>query len=302
MSQISVSAGQPQTGRVKDVEEVRRHYDAGWRAYLDVAEAALKEEGPNLGRILGHCLATRSSGERKQRGRFRPRIGGEPLSDRVPHACHLAYYTSVLVETIRNRLPDGTGRIVEMGSGWGAVITSLWLSGAPRNAEYWALEYTDAGRRLSSLFASMEAAYRLETRAFDYHQPDFSEITGPAKTVVFSTYSIEQITYIKDELIERILAIPGFARCIHVEPVGWQVEPGAPLARFDRFAKKLGLPPLDQAAASRRRCWRKRKNRNLLETLRRFEAAGRIVIEEIDADLVANDPLNPGTLVVWRPA
>jgi hypothetical protein len=40
----------------------------------------------------------------------------------------------------------------------------------------------------------------------------------------------------------------------------------------------------------------------LIETLRRYERSGRIVIETIVKDLVANDPLNPGTLVVWRPA
>ena len=66
--------------------------------------------------------------------------------------------------------------------------------------------------------------------------------------------------------------------------------------------KKLGLPPLDQASASGRRCRRKGKNRNLLEILRRYEKAGKIVIEAIEKDLVANDPLNPGTVVVWRPA
>ena len=99
-----------------------------------------------------------------------------------------------------------------------------------------------------------------------------------------------------------LAAIPGFTRCIHIEPVGWQVEPNSLSARVDRIAKKLGLPPLTQAAASARRCWRHGKNCNLIETLRRYERSGRIVIETVVKDLVANDPLNPGTLVVWRPA
>jgi hypothetical protein len=288
--------------RVKNPEGIRDYYNTGWQSYLAVAKAASEIEGPNLARIVSACLAARFSGSRKQRGRFRPRIGGEPLSDRVSQASHGAYYMAVVMEALKAHMPAPTERIVEMGSGWGAIISSLWLAGAPRDAEYWALEYTDSGREVSELLAAAEPRFNLKARAFDYHDADFSLLKDVKTTLVYSIYSIEQITFIGDPLIERILAIPGFARCVHVEPVGWQVEPDAPLARLDRVVKKLGLKALDQASAAARRCRRKGKNRNLIETLRRFQKAGRIVIETIDQDLVANDPLNPGTLVVWRPA
>lgn len=294
--------GTPANVRIKDEQAVWDHYNSGWLHYLAVARAAYEAEGQNLARIVGACLAARGNSPRKQRGRFRPRIGGEPLSDRVNQACHLAYYSTVMLEAIKAHMPAGTERVVEMGSGWGAIVSSLWLSGAPRDADYWALEYTEAGRETSTLFAAAEPRFRLQTRAFDYHDADFSYLTEPKKTLVYSTYSIEQITFVKDALIDRIMAIPGFARCVHIEPVGWQVEPDAFPARLDRVMRKLGLPALDQASASGRRCRRHGKNRNLLETLRRYEQQGKIVIEAIDKDLVANDPLNPGTLVVWRKA
>jgi hypothetical protein len=247
-------------------------------------------------------MTERLRNERKQRGRFRPMIGGEPISDRVNQACQVAYYTAVVVETLKTHMPAGTERVVEMGSGWGAIVSSLWLGGAPRDAEYWALEITEAGREMSNLLSAAEPRFDLRTRAFDYHQADFSFLAEPKKTLVYSIYSIEQITFVQDALIDRIMAIPGFERCVHIEPVGWQVDPDAFSARLDRVMKKLGLPPLDQASASGRRCRRKGKNRNLLEILRRYEKAGKIVIEAIEKDLVANDPLNPGTVVVWRPA
>lgn len=298
----TASANQAAKVRIKDEQAVWEHYNAGWKYYLGVAQAAYEAEGQNLARILNLCLTARGATPRKQRGRFLPRIGGEVLSDRVGQVSHLAYYMAVVLEQLLARIPAGTGRVIEMGSGWGAVIGSLWLHGAPRDAEYWALEYTEAGREASELLAKAEPRFHLQTRAFDYHQPDFSYLTEARETVVYSIYSIEQITFIKDELIDRILDIPGFSRCVHIEPVGWQVEPDALIARLDRIAKKLGLRALNQATASARRCWRHGKNRNLLETLRRHEKAGRIVIESIDRDLVANDPLNPGTLVVWRKA
>lgn len=285
----------------KDERAVWEHYNQGWASYPDVARAARAAEGPNLARILNACMAARMQNNRKRRGRFRPMIGGEPLSDRVSQACHAAYYTAVAVETLKAYMPAGTERVIEMGSGWGAIISSLWLAGAPRDAEYWALEYTEAGREMSTLLADAEPRFKLQTRAFDYHNADFSFLTEPRKTLVLSTYSIEQITFVKDELIDRIMAIPGFERCVHIEPVGWQVDPDSFPARLDRVLKKLGAPPLDQASASGRRQRRHGKNHNLLATLRRYEDAGKIVIEAIDKDLVANDPLNPGTLVVWRP-
>lgn len=288
--------------RIKNPEGIRDYYNTGWQSYLAVAKAAREAEGQNLARIVSACLATRFSGSRKRRGRFRPRIGGEPLSDRVTQASHGAYYMAVVLETLKAYMPEDTARIVEMGSGWGAIISSLWLAGAPRDAEYWALEYTDTGRETSDFLASTEPRFQLESRAFDYHSADFSYLTEAKTTLVYSIYSIEQITFVTDALIDRIMAIPGFARCVHIEPVGWQVDPNSFNARLDRVTKKLGIPALNQEIAAARRCRRKGKNRNLLETLRRYEKAGRIVIEAVDKDLVANDPLNPGTLVVWRRA
>jgi len=299
---LTLSTAAADKAHVKDKQAVFDRYTAGWNDYLPVAEAAFKAEGQNLARILSACFAARSSGGRKRRGRWSPRIGGEVLSDKLSPAMILAFYMSVVVESLKARIPASTERVIEMGSGWGAVVSSLWLGGTPRDAEYWALEYTEAGRALSDLLARSEPRFKLQSHAFDYHEPDFSYLTETRETVVYSIYSIEQITYIKDQLIDGILAIPGFTRCIHIEPVGWQVEPDAPSARLDRFAKKLGLRPLTQATASARRCWRHAKNRNLLETLRRYEKAGRIVIEHIDRDLVNHSPLNPGTLVVWRKA
>jgi len=298
----SVRTRTPEGIPVKDERAVWEHYNQGWAAYLAVAKAAQAAEGPNLARILNACTAARTQNSRKRRGRFRPTIGGEPLSDRVSRASHMAYYTAVAVETLKAYMPEGTERVIEMGSGWGAIISSLWLSGAPRDAEYWALEYTDAGREMSTLLAATEPRFNLKSRAFDYHNADFSFLTEPTKTLVYSVYSIEQITFVKDTLIDRIMAIPGFARCVHIEPVGWQVDPDSLPARLDRVLKKLGVPPLDQASASGRRQRRHGKNHNLLATLRRYESDGKIVIEAIDKDLVANDPLNPGTLVVWRAA
>ncbi len=288
--------------KAKDEQAVYDHYNNAWADMRDVLARALKAESGHLARAMNLAMAARAVEPRKQRGRFLPHIAGAPLSDAVGQACHLAYYSAVVLEAIRTRMPETTQRVIEMGSGWSAIIASLWLSGAPKDAEYWALEYTQSGRDATALLAAAEPAFRLFPRAFDYHQPDFSEMKEPLETIVYSIYSIEQISFIKDELIDRILAIPGFKRCIHVEPVGWQVDPNSFSARLDRIVKKLGMAPLSQDAASARRCWRHGKNRNLLETLRRYEREGKIVIETVVKDLVANDPLNPGTLISWRKA
>lgn len=287
--------------RVKDKEKVYKHYNSAWTFIRDSIGRAILAEGANLARVLNSALDSRSDGSRKLRGRWLPHIGGHTLSDSINLRCQLAYYNAVVLDALRSRMPPTVQRVVEMGSGWGAIVSGLWLSGGPRDAEYWALEYTESGREAAALLAGTEPRFQLKVKEFDYHQPDFSEMTEKRETVVYSIYSIEQITLIKDELIDRILAIPGFSCCIHIEPVGWQVDPDSFSAKLDRIIKKLGMPALTQSAASARRCWRHSKNRNLIETLRRYERDGRIVIETIMKDLVSNDPLNPGTLVVWRP-
>ncbi|HVJ42396.1 MAG TPA: hypothetical protein VM639_12915 [Dongiaceae bacterium] len=288
------------------VTKVKQKYEAAWGSYLQVAEQVAREEGQNLARILGRCLYARNMHAHKAWRRYLPQMGGMDLSPRVPGASQIAYYSSVVIELLRQYVPADAARIVEMGSGWGAIISSFWLAGGPRDAAYYALEYTDNGRATTRVLAAAEPRFQLRSLPFDYYDADFSGLAAqdavPPKTVLYSIFSIEQIAELPESLIERMLAVPGFARAVHIEPVGWQFRRNGLGARFDAFLARIGLPPLTRKAATSRRCRKAGFNRNLVELLRRYEAAGRIVIEAIDIDIVSPHPGNAGTLIVWRKA
>lgn len=290
------------------ITKIKKKYEAAWGSYLAVAEQVAREEGQNLARLLGRCLHARGVHAHKDWRGYLPQMGGLDLSPRVPGVSQIAYYTSVVVELLRQYVPADAQRIAEMGSGWGAIISSFWLAGGPRDAAYYALEYTDNGQAITRLLAAAEPRFHLTSLPFDYYDADFSRFDGaaadgaPPKTVLYSIFSIEQITELPDSLIERMLAVPGFDRAVHIEPVGWQFRRHGPAARFDALLERLGIPALTRRTATARRCRRAGFNRNLVELLRRYEAAGRIVIEAIDIDIVSPHPGNAGTLIVWRKA
>jgi hypothetical protein len=195
-----------------------------------------------------------------------------------------------------------TKRIIELGSGWGANLFYLWLGGAPRSAEYVAMEYTEAGREVTALLAGTERNLPMNVRPFDYHHPDLSEFRSRDKTIVFTSYSIEQITALNDSLFDELLAIPGLDRVIHVEPVGWQLLDQSPVGPLVGGLSHVVPPRLSIELDVRRRSRSTAYNKDLIRKLRSLERAGRVRIERIEKNYVGPNPLNPGTAVVWRPA
>src|SRR5262249_22828477 len=193
-------------------------------------------------------------------------------------------------------------RIIELGSGWGANLFHLWLGGAPHKATYVALEYTEAGREVTRLLAGMEPELALAVRPFDYHRPDLSEFRTGAKTMVFPSYSIEQITNLGDALFEELLAIPGLDRVIHVEPISWQLSAESELGPLLRWLSYLTPPRLSLEIDLHRRSRASGYNRDLLSKLRHLERAGRIRIERIEKNYIGPNPMNPATAIVWSRA
>jgi hypothetical protein len=102
---------------------------------------------------------------------------------------------------------------------------------------------------------------------FDYHNPDFSELSNQYKNVlVFSRGSIEQISKLPEEYFKNLLSISEQLTCVHIEPVGWQiVEP----SKQDRITKK-----------HEQKCKKKGYNENLWELLKKLESKQLITIND----------------------
>jgi hypothetical protein len=164
------------------------------------------------------------------------------------------------------------------------------------------MEYTETGRDVTQLVSGTEPQLALISRPFDYHRPDLSEFRTGEKTVVFTSYSIEQITHLNDALFEELLALPGLDHVIHVEPVSWQLLAESTIDPLIRSLSYVVPPRLSLEIDVRRRSRAHGYNKDLLSKLRSLERAGRILIERIEKNYIGPNPINPGTAVVWRRA
>ena len=192
--------------------------------------------------------------------------------------------------------PD-VGRIVETGSGWGKTLFNLYLYGAPAGVEYFALELTQTGRKVTELVAR-ECAPRMHinTQFFNYYEPDFSMLMEPRKTCFVTHHSIEQIPVLEALVIERMLATPGFHRCVHLEPCGFQIPGGGWLVGQD--AEKR-MEEID--AENLRFSTKKNQNKNLYPLLRQLEHVGKIKMHVVRKHFTSHLLANATSLIVWGP-
>lgn len=191
----------------------------------------------------------------------------------------------------------GIARIVELGSGWGKNLFNLFRFGAPLDAEYFALELTETGREITRTVAAQAApTMKISTKAFDYYEPDFGFLSENEPTAVFTHHSIEQIPEVSQRLIDAILAIPGLATCVHLEPCGFQIPTQNWLANGDLALMR------SVDARNKRFAEKRNQNSNLYPLLRAYELQGRIKIHTVCKYFTSHLLDNGTTLIVWGPA
>ena len=285
---------------------MRDQYEDYWSGVLDHARRIVAEEPASLARAVNLCLAAHAERPRKvrwMRGRRMAAIlAGRPLPPRFSPRCIDTITRVAIADLVAGYCNADTKRIIELGSGWGANLFYLWLGGAARAAAYVAMEYTETGREVTQLLAGTEPGLALTIRPFDYHRPDLSEFRTGEKTVVFTSYSIEQITHLSDALFEELLAIPGLDRVIHVEPISWQLLAESALGPLIGWLSYLMPPRLSLEIDLRRRSRASGYNKDLVAKLRSLERAGRIRVERIEKNYIGPNPINPATAIVWRRA
>jgi hypothetical protein len=290
----------------RDPHLVRDQYEDYWSGVLDHARRIVAAEPCSLARAVNLCLAAHAERPRKvrwMRGRRMAAIlAGRALPPLLSPRCIDTITRVAIADIVAGYCSADTRRIIELGSGWGANLFYLWLSGAPRAAAYVAMEYTETGREVTQVLAGTEPNLALTIRPFDYHRPDLSEFRTREKTVVFTSYSIEQITHLSDSLFEELLAIPGLDHVIHVEPVGWQLLAQSPLGPLIKSLSYVLPPRLSLEVDLHRRSRSHHYNKDLISKLRHLERAGRIRIERIEKNYIGPNPINPATAIVWRRA
>jgi hypothetical protein len=118
--------------------------------------------------------------------------------------------------------------IVELGSGFGRNIFLLQRELASRNlhnVRFHACEYTESGRRATTLLKEKNKGPEVTVHTFDYYNPDLSFLDNAKGVLFFTVLSVEQIPQLPEKLFDRMIQRAGNCYCIHFEPVGWQYEP-----------------------------------------------------------------------------
>lgn len=291
-----VSAG------AREPESVRAQYEAYWSELRGCVETVLARKPRNLFHALRLILAAVAAIRPAKRRflRLRPLaaiVDGRPMPPLGQPDLYALLARMMTADIVAEACDGATQRIVELGSGWGANLFFLRAGSAAPDTRFVAFEYTAAGREVTQLLAAADPAMKLTVLPFDYFNPDFAALAEPMPTVVFTNHSIEQITHIGRAVFDRLLSLPGLQRVVHIEPVGWQLEKSGIGAAFRNC-----LPPtMSWRLDFRRRARRHAYNTDLVPTLRALERENRIVIERIAPDHIGANPLNPGTVIVWRP-
>jgi hypothetical protein len=203
---------------------------------------------------------------------------------RQPMLSSLAWgaQSRLISDAVVDACTEATDLVIELGCGWGWHIIGSWLAGGPREALYVGAEYTAAGRGATQNLADLDPELRFRALAFDYNDPfaALGSVGTFRDAVVFSVHSIEQIPHLSADVPRAIAGLAERVRCLHFEPVGWQVSQ-------------------DSGGSSQAYAEHHDYNRDLLSVLRAEQAAGALSIDEIALDLVGLNPSNSSTLVRW---
>src|SRR5262249_9474582 len=133
----------------RDPHRVRAQYEDYWGGVLDHARRIVASEPGSLTRAVNLCLAAHAERPRKIRWirgrRMAAILVGQPLPPRLSPRCIDMITRVTIGDLVTGYCNPDTECIIELGSGWGANLFHLWLSGAPRKAAYVAPAYTESG-------------------------------------------------------------------------------------------------------------------------------------------------------------
>jgi hypothetical protein len=288
---------------------VKGQYERLWENVYQKAEVLLERGETNLARL--HLFMRRDFGDEfydpylqaKYRKKEEERRKQGFIYDRqwvqfydVESRITTKMLDAVKMQEIINACGQGTRRVIETGAGWGKTLFNVWLHGGPRQADYHAMEITEAGRKTAELIALRAAAgMKLKAHYYNHYEPDYSFLKENLPTVVFSHHSIEQIPQLGANYVDALLGIPGFQRCVHLEPVGFQV-PSDNWLRAPRSVRVMHK--VDRL--NRNFTEKHNQNKNLYPLLIEQERLGKIKITVVRKHFCSTILHNATTLIIWE--
>lgn len=268
-------------------------YESHWSTTRTAIDAMLASGERDLARILSRLSYAPPDSNVIALSEIGYRLTGQPVRSPVCDGnLENRLFITQKMWLLERSIPVGVTDIAELGSGSGNNLFALWLSGLSPEINFHALEYTATGRACAEKLAALVPQMKFHSTPFDYYKSTLDELRSAKKLFVFSSYSIEQITFMPGDFFDRLLSLPNLDSVLHIEPVGWQYP----------------LPPTADAIAvevdrrMRKSSARKGYNQSLVPQLHALAKAGRIIIDEELPQFLAHRPDLPGTVIRYRPA
>ncbi len=264
---------------------VSQRYNQHWGNVYDAIEGAIQKGETNLNRLINIVLKATLGipPSDKPRSIFYH----QPLY--VPYLQSNRFIRDYIIDTVTQHSHDAD-IIAELGSGWGYNLFNMWLKGSNRSANYFAFEYTEAGRKCTQRLMDYEPGMAISSHAFNYHEPDLSPMstgTGRCKRAVFFTsHSIEQVQTLKKEVFYQMIQSADQVAALHFEPVGFQ---------FRDMVGRIGSEGVEEKYIKRHKY-----NENLYELLCELEKEGLLKIDEAVPDIMGVKIFNSTSLIRWH--
>jgi len=219
----------------------------------------------------------------------KPGVGPTPVSGylpfttvqgkRIPLPGIFAFggYLWVIAHSVLTSVYTDTQAIVETGCGFGRNLWNMINHGVDADIDLYCMEFTSGGRKLARLVSKMLVLdHKVTVLPITYLDADFSDILAKKyqRVTLITMTSIEQVETIPDSFVERVLSIAPQVDVVHVEPVGWQMRNEL------RVPTRQGAQPGNTDKNSG-----VQTNQNLWPLLRKFEDAGKLVIDEADPEM-----------------
>ncbi len=264
---------------------LREYNEEKWPSVLAKIDALLASGETSLARAL--TIAVNDLGNRDPDRFIRIMIRGEPIT--LPMSFAYGGNQSYISSHLRNLTDRNIGAVVELGSGFGRNLFWLWLQGGPRDVPYVAYEYTAAGRACAERLSTLEPALNLVSAPFDFNAPEFAALGDVhGDVLVFTCHSFEQVPEASREVYDALLDLAKPVRCVHFEPIGWQIREESEVVSLHGSSKEHAT--------------KHDYNRNLWSLLKQLETEGAIVTEVVEPEFMCINPKNGTSLVQWRSA
>jgi hypothetical protein len=188
-----------------------------------------------------------------------------------------------VIEELNNAKHDV---IIELGSGWGRNIFHYLLN-YNIDIDIISGEYTEFGVKCQEMIKNKYFPNKsLFIDYFDYNNSGkfFDNIKNKYKNpLIISFWSVEQITFLNNSFIDNLLNIADNMTCIHLEPVGWQINDNVSFMKEHKYG------------------YRSYYNKNLYSKLKEYENNMLLKIDDIKINHFNFDSNETcGTLIKWK--